>query len=347
MAQSQVTSGWQITCQTATAATRHLCAGTYLDREFRSMVIGEVRHNAARRVSPSYGFDLVPVVHQAWRAWWLETAGQAVILSVLGTAIAVDISVVITAACEGGIWYLSWLMLRYGPETAQLRARSASARWLRRSLRVHDRERHRELSRLLSFSAGGCAVLIVIGGVAATSRGSLANGVLAATALLLLLVSASAVIAAASQVALNRTCSAGSLRPARLGRRLAVIDQQQSCNYVIYRKPPPDDSGKSPAVPGWDRELTRFVGSGKLVHRWLPPLGVQLLRPGEGSMPDREYLFPPFKAHELVEHLKEAMGPVGDERPDTPARIPGPRPAVYRRNRRPSRTRLPAAAMYR
>lgn len=80
MAQSLVTSTLQGTSQAATAATRHLCAGAFLDREFRELLLLQVRHNAARRVSPSYGFDLVPVASQAWRSWWLETTGQALIL---------------------------------------------------------------------------------------------------------------------------------------------------------------------------------------------------------------------------------------------------------------------------
>ncbi len=312
MAQSLVTSTLQDTSQEATAATRHLCAGTFLDREFRDLLLGQVRHNAARRVSPSYGFDLVPVTSQAWRSWWLETTGQAFILALLVIAIAVDSSAVITAVCASGIWYLGSLMLRHAPETARLHVKSTSARWLRRSLRVGERERHRELSRLVGVSAGGCTVLIVIGGVSATSRGSLAHGVFAAAVLMLILGGAAAVIGAAHQTALNRTCSAGSLRPARLGRRLAMIDQQQCCDYVVYRRPSPDDGGPGHVFPGWDREPTRFIGSGTLVHRWLPPLGVQLLRPGEGSMPDREYPSPPFASHELVEHLKNTMKQVGD-----------------------------------
>jgi hypothetical protein len=263
-------------------------------------------------VSPSYGFDLVPVVSQAWRSWWLESTGQAFILALLVMAIAVDIGAVITAVCATGIWYLGSLVLRHTLETARLHVKSTSARWLRRSLRVGERERHRELSRLLGVSAGGCAVLIVIGGVSATSGGSLAHGVFAAAVLMLLLGAAAAVIGAAHQTALNRTCSAGSLRPARLGRRLAMIDQQQYCDYVVYRRPSPDDGGPGHVFPGWDREPTRFIGSGTLVHRWLPPLGVQLLRPGEGSIPDREYPSPPFKSHELVEHLKNTMKQVGD-----------------------------------
>lgn len=57
---------------------------------------------------------------------------------------------------------------------------------------------------------------------------------------------------------------------------------------------------------------TPFVGSGKLVHRWLPPLVIQLLRPGRENLEKREYMVPPFVAHELVDHLKAAMAPVGD-----------------------------------
>jgi hypothetical protein len=57
------------------------------------------------------------------------------------------------------------------------------------------------------------------------------------------------------------------------------------------------------------------------VHRWLPPLNVPLLQPGEGTLQDREYQSPPFEAHELVEHLKEAMRPVGDE--GDPTRLRG------------------------
>jgi hypothetical protein len=320
MVQSQAISAGQFTLRSGeTAATRHLCAGAYLDRKFRNMVIGKVRNDAAHRAAPSYGFDLVPVVREAWRAWWLETAGQAFIASVLAVVVALDINVVITASCAVGIWYLGRTALRNAPETARLGARNASARWLHR--RMPDRERHRELSRLTVVTTGGCVALILIGEMAAASRGSLAGGVLSAAVFLLLLVFACATIGAVRQIALNRIRSAKSLRPARQGRRLTVIDQQQCCDYVIYRKPHPDETSDSPWAPSRDSELTPFTGSGMLVHRWLPPVTVQLLRPGEGSMPDREYPVAPFAAHELVQHIKNAMKPVGNA--TDPARLRG------------------------
>lgn len=48
-----------------TAATRHLCAGVYVDERFRDLVIDEVCNAPHRRVAPSYGFDIVPVMHHA------------------------------------------------------------------------------------------------------------------------------------------------------------------------------------------------------------------------------------------------------------------------------------------
>jgi len=56
-----------------------------------------------------------------------------------------------------------------------------------------------------------------------------------------------------------------------------------------------------------------FLGSGKLVNRWLPPLTVQLLQPGDGSLAQREYTTPPFTAHKLVETLRTALKQLGSD----------------------------------
>ena len=63
-------------------ATRHLCAGVYIDdRPFRDLVIRQVHNNAQRWVAPSYGFDLVRVVRQAWRSWYLDRGRQVGIIA--------------------------------------------------------------------------------------------------------------------------------------------------------------------------------------------------------------------------------------------------------------------------
>lgn len=64
-----------------TAATRHLCAGTYVDEDFRDLVIDKVCASPHRRVAPSYGFDIVPVMRHAWRAATLTAALRVTLLT--------------------------------------------------------------------------------------------------------------------------------------------------------------------------------------------------------------------------------------------------------------------------
>lgn len=327
MAQTAVPLAWQDPQEPATSATRHLCAGAYLDRDFRDTVISRVRHDCQHRVAPSYGFDLTAVAHHAWRAWLLETGGQALTVAVLATAAVMDPRAAVTAACGLGIWILGRVALRDLRELAPLRARSASARWLRRPVRRTDHDRLRELSRRVLVSAGGCTLLAVVGGLAATMRSSLETGIVSAAVLLGLLLAISALTAAARQRTINRVSCASSLRPARPRGRLAVIAQQESSAWVVYRRPPaqlPPDKRAAPDKRGAqapEAEPAPFPGSGILVHRWRPPLSVQLLRPGEGSMPEREFATAPFFAHELADHIRAEMKPVGDA--GDPSRLPG------------------------
>lgn len=53
---------------TYSAATRHLCAGAYLDADFRRTSLREVYYQAKRMVAPSYGFDLATVLLHCLRA---------------------------------------------------------------------------------------------------------------------------------------------------------------------------------------------------------------------------------------------------------------------------------------
>src|SRR3954453_21552156 len=51
-----------------TTATRHLCAGAYLDDTFRNDSLRQVYYQPRRVVAPSYGFDVVPVLAHCLRA---------------------------------------------------------------------------------------------------------------------------------------------------------------------------------------------------------------------------------------------------------------------------------------
>ena len=64
-------------------ATRRLCAGTYLNRQFRERLLVEIYNCRKRRVAPSYGFDLTQVLRYGWRAWRLELARDAIAVVLL------------------------------------------------------------------------------------------------------------------------------------------------------------------------------------------------------------------------------------------------------------------------
>jgi hypothetical protein len=304
-------------------ATRHLCAGVYLDRVFRDLVLRKVHNDPDHRVAPSYGFDLVPVVVRAWRAKRLEVAEQVSLLAILIAGLVLAPLGAITAACVIGLCWLAPQMLKTAPPVIKLAVTS----WFHRQLHRHgpaaDGQRLREQRRLLTLSTAGCVVLLVLPVLlAATRKIPLWDLVRPAALILLLMAVVAAVLGAAQQAQLNRLHTAASLRPATLTRRQAVIDEQQSHLYVVFqRQAPKDETDELAPLADPGDEPGIFVGSGLLLHRWLPPLVIELLRPGPGSKAERGYTEPPFDAHELVEHLRSEAEALRDA--PRPMGLPG------------------------
>ena len=253
------------------------------------------------------GLTWSPVTCTAWRAWMLETAWQACLLAALVIAVILDQHAVVVAACGLGIAYLAWTAMRRAPKMFLLHARAVKERTLRQRGTADDRDDRREGSRLILLCCAGSVVLAVVA-VLAARHGRASTQFTAAGVFLATIAAISAAAGAARQVTLNRIGLQGVRRPWR-GCRAARQ----------YRSPAglpvcgvPHVTSRTAARTGlWPLTRTtrpiQFVGSGTLVHRWLPPLNVQLLRPGAGSMRDREHLVPPFKAHELVQYLKDEM----------------------------------------
>lgn len=292
-----------------TAATRYLCVGVYLDRAFRDTVIRKVHNDPRHRVAPSYGFDLIPVIEHAWRAWALEISQQSCILSVLAIGLLSNTPAAIMAASGIGLWRLAPLMLRTALTALWLKAKAMKTKWFRRRGGSDEAARLREQIWLFGTSIGGCVLLIVVPLLTAGfTHARLTEVALGAALLLLLIAVVSAVAGAARQVAMNHIHRAQSLRPETLTKRQKMIDAQQSHTYVVYCRSPTDDAAGRDAL---DLQVP-FVGCGELVYQWRLPLSLQLLRPGTESMAQREHTIPPFRTHELVDHLKSAMAPVGD-----------------------------------
>ncbi|MBB6345204.1 hypothetical protein FHU36_001713 [Nonomuraea muscovyensis] len=306
------------------AATRHLCAGVYLDPAFRRTVIRQVYNDTARMVAPSYGFDLIPVVRHAWRAWLLDTTQHLCVLAILVLNPPVAI-VVVSTLC---FLCLLRVMIRSALVVLPLRAKAIIDRLLHRPRWLSESDELRQNVRLLRLSGLGCAVLILtLPMVAGFAHVSLEQMTRSAAFLGLLLVVVVSGKAAIQQLSLNSMHWAEALRPPKLTLRQLAIDDQQFHPYVVYQRPSPPEPEEKPehfTFKRIDEQQSPFVGSGQLVHRWLPPLTVQLLKSqplGNGDGDDHgkhtpmevlEYPKPPFKAHELVAHLKKAMAPMGD-----------------------------------
>lgn len=319
-----------------TTATRHLCAGVYVDERFRDLVVDEVCTAPHRRVAPSYGFDTVPVMHHAWRAAALSALLRVTVVgAVAGPALAGAAPAATVVTCGVALLWQAHLvrsLCGVGPdprfERRSRRRVPARQRRLRerRSLLAlifteSDPERRRKLRRL------GWAALAVSSTALVVAALYPADGVVA---LLLLgaIVVVCLAVGALRQVMLNRILQADSLRPRKLSLRQQAADAQQQHVCVVYRRPrhteDEDDEGDS-AMFTLFGDKSPFVGAGELVYQWNPPMSIQLLRPGgdEAPLHEREHPTPPFQAHELVDHLREAVGRLASDSLDVrlPAQV--------------------------
>ncbi|MEO3875920.1 hypothetical protein ABGB18_44700 [Nonomuraea sp. B12E4] len=292
----------------ASKATRYLCAGVYLDRDFREMVIRRVYNDSKHMVAPSYGFDLVPVVAHAWRAWLLEALKWILLLSVLLGGIAWAPA---ATAAEAALFGLCWsvaIAVRSALVALPLKAKERADRFLRRVRWNSESTNLAEHLRSLKLACGGSGALAVAVFVISAMAGMPLSQLLRqATIMGMMTLLVACGCGAAQRGALHRT--AKSRLPSPNSHRYQAINEQQHHTFVVYRRPPkkqpePKDFRDILAL---DDSHKPFVGAGRLIHRWNPPLNIHLLQIGEGSMADREFDPLPFKAHELVAYLKKEM----------------------------------------
>ena len=301
-----------------TEATLHMCAGVYVDRRFRNLVVRKVHNDARHRVAPSYGFDLVPIVRHAWRSWFFDTA---YLLALLGILIA---SLVFAGAlptalvwCTAALLVLLSTFFREIPKVFRLQAQAISDRWGFHSTTKNRASANRDLTkgkrRLKAIYIGLLVVLAVPLVVSMLSGASITASTGPAILFASTLVACAIIAGVANRLLLVALARAETLRPHRLTRRERRIDNQQDHPCVIYERPPHRPHEVSP-LDFIERTDTPspFLGSGELVSRW-PPLTVQLLRHGEGNLQQREFTTPPFSAYALVERLRRAVQALGSD----------------------------------
>ena len=317
-----------------TAATRHLCAGVYLDRTFRNQVLRRVYGDTRHRVAPSYGFDLIPVVDHAWRSWWLDTAHQGFVFLISAACFALNRPILVTVMCWLALIHLARIMAGAAPDFLRLKLRELAARlplwpWQNRKQaqpgqEPEDSQRLKHQTRLLRLGCGsGLALLLVSVIAAGWGDNHPADGAETALRMLIVFACSAAGAAALRQLFLNRVHHAPVLRRHRLSRRQKIIDEQQRHTYVVYHRPKSEKDDAWPRFDPFERKPTIFVGSGQLVHRWTPMV-IPLLRPKDEhpekkGLSKREHDEPPFRTHELIDHLRGAMLTVSD--PADPRRL--------------------------
>lgn len=307
-----------------TAATRHLCAGVYVDERFRDLVIDEVCTAPHRRVAPSYGFDIVPVMQHAWRAAALRALPRATVLAaVAGPLLTGSVPAAILIASGFGLLLLLRLAVLLRGIDSQSMAAHRSSRRVLDPLRAHryllrfllprvTTPKARVVKRVIMAALWLALTILAIALV--YPRQALAALLLVAALTLVYLA-----VGVTRQLILNRILRTPVLRPSRLSGRQRAADRQQHHMCAVYRRPRHSDDE--------DDDLTMFtlfgaespfIGAGELVYQWNPPMSIQLLRAESDEQPlhEREHTVPPFKAHELVEYLREAVLPLNADSHD-------------------------------
>jgi hypothetical protein len=284
-------------------ADRRICAGTYLDRDFRDRVLRAVYNERNRRVAPSYGFDLVPVVRHAWRAWWLETCEYLLTLAVVGAGLAVRPLDTLIALNLLALWYLlrlwrNWVLRLIGRGDPQDLAFDRMGLLWERQLLLREKA-------LKSCLWASLVTLLVLTVASARTGGSApwpAGTGLGVAEIVIALCAIVAGAAAARVVFLGKLRSAAPL-PARLSRRMGVIDGQQHHPFTAH-------AGFRP-----------FIGSGKHIRSW--SFAQRLVRADHvGLGRGKEFDEPPFTAQRLVNRLKDRISALrDDDNPET--RLPG------------------------
>ncbi|MBB4891767.1 hypothetical protein FHS39_000767 [Streptomyces olivoverticillatus] len=110
-----------------TEATRLLCAGAYLDIEFRRRVIEELVEHEERPIAPSLGVDVVPVLAHALRARGQDTLTALMLLGLWACFIAVDVTSLPEGAPPLPIWSIGYAVVSLAHWGAQAAAGRGSA----------------------------------------------------------------------------------------------------------------------------------------------------------------------------------------------------------------------------
>jgi hypothetical protein len=303
-----------------TAATRHLCAGVYVDERFRDLVIDEVCTAPYRRVAPSYGFDIVPVMRHAWRAAALSTVLRSALMgAVVVPALTGALPCAVLVGCGLALLWLLRVtrVLRKADRERQPKRTSKRRKWELAVINsdflglLFPRGKAQKPPVFRRIRVAAFSVTTTGAAVAVSDPSQALAALFVATGMAVMCLG----VGATRQLMLNRIHRARSLRPTRLSGRQRAADLQQRHTCAVYRRPrhsedDHDDDEEDLTFFTLFGDTSPFIGAGELVYQWNPPMSIQLLRPSDddgAQLHDLEHREPPFQTHELVDHLREAM----------------------------------------
>jgi len=226
-------------------ATRHLCAGAYVDDKYCTTVLRNIYFERSRRLAPSYGFELLSVLVHARRAWMLDL-GQHEIITVIALA-SLMIDPFSFAVAVAGL--ASWYVLRRAARLV-----SVYVRFLLGRTHPEEPDRIRAQATVFGLAFIGIwgAILLALFMTEDAVRLELVGAIslLGRVGLLVALLATVAMVFACSRQRMISKLTPGAKESKFFSKRMVEIDEEQMRPVTVY-------SGFRP-----------FVGSGLDLVTW-------------------------------------------------------------------------------
>ncbi|MEV4294269.1 hypothetical protein [Microbispora rosea] len=273
-------------------ATRKLCAAVLVNPAARDRALYEVYDNRLRRVAPSYGFDLIPVLVYARRAFALAIVNDFLIMAtVVASAIHAPLAMIFVTSV-----FASWYVLRNAARLVM-----DYIRYIRDRKSFSELEQLKARRKLLGYLAPPSFAIAVLSTLAVGSGfGREFGGLKESLFFLGCLLAVSVLITAVRQAMLEEVRRAPKglypeKRLAKLNPRLREIDRQQKHPFTVH-------SGYRP-----------FVGSGRSLTEW--SFAQRLIKKQTLMAEDagKEFEKRPFGTRDLVAYLEERITNLADE----------------------------------
>jgi hypothetical protein len=271
-------------------ATRHLCAGAYVDHKYCTTVLRNVYFDRSRRLAPSYGFELLSVLVHARRAWLLDLGQHEAVTLIALASLAIDPFSFAAAVAILASWYV----LRRAA-----RLLGAYARFLLGRTHPEEPDRIRSQAAIFGLVFVGIwgVILLVLFVTEGAARLELVRAIplLDRVALLVALLATTAIVFACARQRMISKLTPGGKESNFLSRRLAEIDEEQTRPVTVY-------SGFRP-----------FVGSGldlvtwSFAQRLLPSTTKDAELEGEGEEKMVKDDEPSFTTPEIVDYLQKRI----------------------------------------